>query len=377
MALGASRRILFISPYSVSFVRIRTKSNLEEYVLAGANVDLICLSDEASYGEISGVNVIKQIKNWSFILRLLRIVFGLFRLKPISYQYYNSFKLKPYLKSLDIQAYDLVHIERLPIHEYGLNHQNIIFDCVDCFSDQTKKLSKTGGITSILYFIDSLLLPRYERKICSRARRVLVTTRNEKNKLIQLGVEREKIVSYIHRFQLQEVKRKEDRSRPVFGFHGKLSYRPNIQALGELNHLADLMSIDIKIAGPYSLDISHKFSALTFLGYVDSLEDFFAQIDFGIFPITTCVGIQNKVLECLSSGTPVLITNQIAESLDDLENNSDIIIVNELENFEREINCLVERYNSNIDSLSAERAHNYSTHLYVPNLFNIAFGVDR
>ncbi|WP_372878836.1 hypothetical protein [Spongiibacter marinus] len=285
-----------------------------------AGVRLFVLSDIPStklVGENDSVH-----DNSSAIGRFFRIVKSLVVGRGVVYEFYNNRQAVEKFLDAEISCskfYDAVYVERLPIFLYEERMRKlsnfIVFDCVDSFSRQVKLFRKVSkGWKRMVYILESLVIKRVERLSCDSADLVLVTTEAEKKYLNEyVGVE-SKVVPCMHATNVPEnmpYVPLTERDK-YFSFHGKLTYLPNMLALDELNKLGG--AVKIKVAGAADKGTIGKDSNLEFMGFVDDLYGHLSGALGSFFPISFCVGIQNKVVESLAAGTPVFITPEIEES---------------------------------------------------------------
>ncbi len=108
--------------------------------------------------------------------------------------------------------------------------------------------------------------------------------------------------------------------KKVIGFIGNLSYRHNQRAVDYLlDELIPLLPEDITIhiagAGHYDRLSTINFVRVNYLGYVDSVQAFFADITLFIAAIFSGSGIQNKVLEAMAHAVPVVTTSFVNEAI--------------------------------------------------------------
>jgi glycosyltransferase involved in cell wall biosynthesis len=314
-------KVLFISPYVISEVRPRTLQNLKELSCKYA-VTLVCLKDVDVEPEFSYVEKVIYIDNYGFMSRILRVFLGVFLGRGIIYSYYSAkWKLKKVLRDLQRSEglnFKLIFVERLPIYEVsselrGLSNK-IVFDCVDSFVHQAEVFSAGhSGVMKLVYSIEKYLVPFAELRSCNAADLVLVTTVAEKKYLESVVGVNKCVKSYLHNIQsISPVSSLIPGCGSYLGFHGKLSYFPNRKALDVLNALG--IEFNIKIAGSMHSEARAGYPELEFCGFVDDLQKFICGAKAGVFPVKWCVGIQNKVLEALACGVPVLITQEIENS---------------------------------------------------------------
>lgn len=330
-------KALVVLPYSPNKIRVRSLVNLTE-IAELYEVDLVYLYDGLKEEIPASVKKVVRIDNSSQLKRAIRVLLGLLRKKPITYQYYHSWALRDVLHRLDLDDYDVVFVERLPLHELHIDHPNLVFDAVDCFSSQVDLLKRVRGRTRILYSIDSILIRPYETRVCNCASRVLVTTEAEKLKLENLGVS-VNIEPHLNglQFKILEEPRFNERDYLLLSFHGKLTYKPNRVALDVIRDfiIPELKEgFKLQIVGFTTKALMKQYKQFEFTGYVDDLMDAISVADLAIFPIEVCVGVQLKVLESLACGVPSVITPQMKQGLPRPELIIDQgVFVAEIENF--------------------------------------------
>ncbi|MGA3049481.1 MAG: glycosyltransferase [Terracidiphilus sp.] len=313
------RRILMIIPYAPNPVRVRTFEGIAQLV-QHSEVDILCLDDGSPIKLPDGVRDLKIISNSSKLRRLFRVIYGLARGIPAGYEFYNSMRLPDVLAGIDLSQYDIIYVERLPLHLLGLRHPRIIFDAVDCWSNTTRVMAKhITGYRRILYALDSMLTLRHEVAACNSANIVLVSAEREAAHLRELGVTA-MIQIHLHSRQcFAPLRVLQERERLVVSFHGKLSYVANEMALCTLNRdvavRLDASRFDLRIIGKCPPAFRSKFKNLKFTGYVESISEALQDSDLSVFPLVISVGFPNKAMESLAAGVPFIGTHEVVEGL--------------------------------------------------------------
>lgn len=98
-------------------------------------------------------------------------------------------------------------------------------------------------------------------------------------------------------------------------FLGKMDWAPNKDGLKwlleEVWPLIDHQKLELQIVGSgdstWLRDLV-KQPAITFFGFVDSIDEFYAKSDFSIIPIRYGSGTRIKVIESISKGLPIIST---------------------------------------------------------------------
>ena len=112
-------------------------------------------------------------------------------------------------------------------------------------------------------------------------------------------------------------------SEPRLLFHGNMSYQPNVDAA---MYLAQEVLPIVRRSFPRATctivganpdrrirSLSREFVTVT--GTVDEVRPYLQSSDVGVYPILTGAGMQNKVLEAMAAGLPVVTTPFVLEGV--------------------------------------------------------------
>jgi GT2 family glycosyltransferase len=315
----STKRVLAILPHPPNHLRPRSISMLGDFC-SFARVDLIYLDHGDKARIPADIRRVTRIRNSRF-RRFLRVSAGCLLGKPIMYQYYHSLKLKKILKERDLSIYDAIYIKKLPLHELGINHTNIILDIPDCATKQVEIYSKSRNhLRRWLARLDELFLRRYEQKVCAPASRMLCTVEREAAAFRELGVITP-VMPLAHNTNAREFREIAviDKAPRLLSFHGKLSYFANRLALTAIHetilpHLEHDNYI-VHIAGRTTPELNKQYPRLRFMGEVSNLTEYLRGMDLSIFPLEVAAGISNKALESLAAGVPIVATPELVEGL--------------------------------------------------------------
>ena len=234
-------------------------------------------------------------------------------------------------------AFDVVHVEHLRGSYYGqyirskLPHVPVVWDSVDCISYLFEQASRHGS-GGFGRFVTRFELGRtrwMEGKLVSEFDHVLVTSETDKKALLDLvpsdskpapisvlpnGVD----LDFFH--PNPEVQQDEE----TLVFSGKMSYHANVSMVKFL--VAEIMprvwakrpNVRLVIVGK---DPTADVRALgvdpriTVTGTVDDIRPYLWKATVAVVPLVYGAGIQNKILEAMACGTPVVTTSKTLSSL--------------------------------------------------------------
>jgi glycosyltransferase involved in cell wall biosynthesis len=124
-------------------------------------------------------------------------------------------------------------------------------------------------------------------------------------------------------------------------FSGKMSYHANASAvLHFVEHILPLVrarrpDVRLRVVGsspPAAVQKLVRDPAISVTGYVPDMHQALSGATLAICPITVKVGIQNKVLEAMALGLPVVVTRLGAQGLD-ARDGEDLLVADDAEQF--------------------------------------------
>lgn len=328
-------RILFIAPYIPSLVRVRSYNFIRTMHERGHEVTLLALVPP---GESE--NSLVELRSWCRALYtvqhshnqvLINGVRGLLSKLPLQayYSYSPAFaeKLKQVLAE---STFDVGHVEHLRgaiLVESLKQSLPVVFDSVDSISLLFGKvLEDAPNLKSrLMAMIDLERTRRFEGTLTSRFSQVAVTSEADRQALIQLGSDanRIKVVTNgvdLDYFRPQSVPR--DPLRLVFT--GKMSYHANIAAVEDLVH--KIMPLvwrsqphaQLYIVGKEPTEAVKALAQIpnvVVTGSVPDMRPFLASASVALSTVRYGVGVQNKVLEAMAMATPVVCSPQANSAL--------------------------------------------------------------
>ncbi len=327
--------ILFVTPYVPSPIRTRP-FNLIKHLAASHDVELVTLAQSRQEREealalgdyCSAVRTV-FMPRWQSLCNCVRALPGP---TPMQAAYCRSAGMEEAITRAIVEnsqrRFDVMHVEHLRAARYGWASTSIpaVFDSVDCISLLMDRTVRQNGRLArrLVGLLEADKTRRYEGLIIRRYPRVLVTSDADRNALLKMeprsdiqvltnGVD----LDYFHPPGIAREER-------TLVFSGKMSYHANEEAvlyfcrqiLPLIWHGDDRVRLVIAGSAP-----SGRIRALagdpriTVTGYVDDMRRYIGGAALAVCPMVYGVGIQNKVLEAMAMGTPVVATSQAASAL--------------------------------------------------------------
>ncbi|RME35351.1 MAG: glycosyltransferase, partial [Thermoflexia bacterium] len=235
------------------------------------------------------------------------------------------------------REFDRVHIEHLRAARLVHAVQGIptVYGSVDCISllfEQT--LKRTPRWTSrLLAALDLARTRRYEAHLLTRYGRVVVTSRRDKEALESLARRylpssaRPAPVTVVTNGVDLEYFRPQDGPRDgwMVVFTGRMSYHANVAgALCFAREVLPLVwaqdpGVQFWVVGRGPPEAARRLARdprIQVTGTVEDMRPYLARAAVAVCPIPYAVGIQNKVLEAMAMGTPVVCTCAATEGLE-------------------------------------------------------------
>ncbi|MGD9488980.1 MAG: glycosyltransferase [Calditrichaceae bacterium] len=260
--------------------------------------------------------------------------FGLFSSKPLQIHYYNSDKMRREMENELKNGYDVVFSHLIRMAQYLPESEGIkkVVDFTDAISlnyERSKKFRK--GLFSVINYVEAKRVYHYEQSVIKKSSRSIFISeidadflRNEQNKdkikIVANGVDLDMFQFYTGPYKPNQI-----------CFVGNMRTFPNTDAVNYFvkSVLPKLKKVneDLKfyIVGnepPAEIWNLHNDKDIIVTGFVESVVPYITDSAVLIAPMRVGAGIQNKILEAMALGTPVVTTSIGAEGL-----NNDMVLI--------------------------------------------------
>lgn len=259
------------------------------------------------------------LPKWRSVLNCLR---GAFDARPLQVLYFQSARMHRQLASLMQQhAYDAVHVQHLRMAQYLADNNDIprILDLPDAFSLywERRKAVKRNPLIALFERIEQQRLVSYER-IMSKYNLSLVCSYEDLDylkktqfannlRILPNGVDLETFASGGHSYS---------HARTIL-FTGNMDYAPNVDAVIYFTQTilplirSQLPKVQFVIAGqrPVKKVLELANDHITVTGFVKDLAATYNEASVVVAPLRFGAGTQNKVLEAMAMGVPVVCSN--------------------------------------------------------------------
>ena len=337
-------RVLFITPYLPSLIRVRPFNLIRTLALRGHQITLLALrppsEDSGGFADLQGwcqsVHVV-ELPRWRPLWNGLRTL-------PTSVPFQASYSRSPQMnqlidRRLSDDDFDVIHLEHLRGAELGrgfnIHHSPpIVFDAVDSISLLFERAAQGAPRwkSRLLARIDLNRTRDYEGKFLQRFSRVLVTSPDDRDALAKLSQlnggdtgTNKRLVVLPNGVDLNYFKPLQERRQPnTVIFSGKMSYHANTAAALDLVQSimpavwVERPQTQVWLVGkdpPAVVRELAKDPRVKVTGTVPDIRPHLGRATLSVSPLRYSVGIQNKVLEAMAMGTPVITTSGACRAL--------------------------------------------------------------
>ena len=278
---------------------------------------------------------------------------ALFSKTPLQVAYFKSSKMKRMVKfALDRYDIDVVHTQHLRMSQYT-KHLDMpkILDLPDAFSLYFKRRNETDR-PLINRLIDGIEIGRLTKaeKVITAYDKTLVCSVEDKKYLEKLH-KTDNIDILLNGVDLDtfDVKEGHDYSHNhTLLFTGNMDYAPNVDAVQyfvkEMWPAISKVNPKTKfiIAGQRPVDAVQKLAGdrIEVTGFIPDLKDMYADASVVIAPLRFGAGTQNKVLEAMAMGVPIVCTHIGFEGLQ-IQSGQGVIMAKEKSQFIEEVTMLL------------------------------------
>lgn len=354
-------KILFIVPYVPNLVRVRPYNLIRSLTAGGHSVTVLTVSNHDNEDVRNLKELCHQV--YAYNLPTWRSLFNVITTLPTTTPLQATYSWQKELaescveliaKTKEEAPFDAVHIEHLRGARYGLYlkeqlpklglHIPVVWDSVDCITylfDQAAMLSERTASRWLTRF-ELGRTRRYEGFLIQQFDQVLVTSQLDKQafrSLLKKDEPEPQIAVLPNGVDLAYFAPREEltRKNATLVISGKMSYHANVTMV--LHLVKEIMPFVWERNPEVSLWIVGKDPAreimeltqnraITVTGTVEDLRPYLQTATIAVAPIQYGAGIQNKVIEAMACGTPVIATPKAVSALDVVPGR-DLIVANE------------------------------------------------
>jgi len=375
--------IIYLVPYVPNLIRVRPFNLIRVLSEQGDNVTVLTLWSNASerqdlrYLSTICKNVISDpLPKWRSLINCALAIPGKDPLQAaFCWQPALKKKLIALLNNAEgLPQYDVLHIEHLRGANYGLKIPKnssipVVWDSVDCIShlfrqaaQQTSQFSRRA--------VTSFELPRteyYEGRLANLFDHTFVTSPIDRKAFLNLPnpPDPQRISVLPNGVDLEYFSPDSGISRDQKNLviSGKMSYHANVtMVLHLINNImplvwASMPEVTVTIVGkdpPQDIQLLTLDPRVRVTGYVEDIRPYLRRASAALAPTLYGAGIQNKVLEAMACGTPVISSKLAIQSLE-VKNGHDLLAADETELFAKYVVEVLEKPDLQIALGSAAR----------------------
>jgi len=296
-------------------------------------VDLFTLADDRAdldhQAELERICRRVVVRPLNPLVARIRALPTLLTRSPLTVPYFYSAELERAVQAaLQQRRYDRIFVYCSAMGQYikGVGQIPTIMDFVDVDSDKWSQYSTSSRFPfSAIYRREASALRRYEGKVAQRSACVVVTTEREARLARQIaGCPVHVIPNGVDTTYFAPPKVWPASGAPVITFVGDMGYFPNQEAVESFaNRVLPLVREAVPEARFWIVGRNPsrkvqklgKLPGVSVTGFVPDIRTYLAQSQVIVAPFSIAAGIQNKILEALSFGLPVVATSRAAQGL--------------------------------------------------------------
>jgi polysaccharide biosynthesis protein PslH len=249
--------------------------------------------------------------------------------------YFYSQSLAASIRKLHLQkSFDALLIYCSSMFQYrrraGLQAVPAIVDLVDVDSQKWKQLSKDAhGPMRSVYRLETQRTLRLEQRIATTAQSIALTSpqeadlfcRSTGNGATAFGISNGVDTNY---FRINASRQTRQSNTIKLIFTGVMDYPPNVEGMRWFCKevwplISKRLKASLKIVGrrpTQAVQDLGSIAGIEVVGEVPDVRPYLDAADIAISPLHLARGIQNKVLEAMASGLPVVVTSPSAEGIE-------------------------------------------------------------
>ncbi len=318
------QKILIVSPKAISLQNFdggqKRIFDIAKFLSKKNKIDFVCTSNNVlkKKGNLAFFNkiVVFQI---NFISRIFNIIICILKLQPMQKGFFFSKKMCDFIlenkDNYDTIIFHLIRSAQYLPDEFRGKKILEMTDLISCNYDQIIKEISILNPLKYLYFLEKILLRRYEKKVSNTFDKVVFISDKELS-IAKTIIKKNKIINIGNAVSIKKkIFRHKSKNYKIL-FVGNINYLPNKLAcydfskniLPKLNkHLPNL---EFNIVG--KINIFDKFFLGLFTnvvvhGSINKLDKLVKNSICGICNLKTATGIQSKIFTYMCYGLPALV----------------------------------------------------------------------
>jgi polysaccharide biosynthesis protein PslH len=350
-------KILFVTPYVPSPVRVRPYAFIRELARQGHHVSLVSLVQPAR--EIKYLDEVRPYCEAVFPISIgqmesIRSVIGsAFSRLPLSVAYCKSALLRSTVENLvSKNSYDLIHTEFVRAAPATIGIEGIvkIFDAVDSLALAYRRSISAPYVSlkqRLVALIESVKMGPYETWVMKHYDRAIISSIRDKGELDLDPSRLEVIPNGVDLDYFSPRDSLNDERNIVF--LGKLSYYVNVASVmwfyRRVFPFVKRLNPDVKLylvgrePAPALLRLQED-PAVRVFGTVPDVRPYLGDASLTICPMVSGSGIQNKLLEAMAMGRPTVATTFACQALQ-VKNGDEVLIADSPQEFASAVNELL------------------------------------
>ena len=249
---------------------------------------------------------------------------------PLTLPYFHCSELAREVRlALEKRSYDRIFVYCSAMAQYveGIRTAPVVTDFVDVDSDKWTQYAAFQRFPfSAIYRREGKRLCEYEKKVCEQSSCVLVSTQREARLVQQIsGSARVQVVENgVDTSFFDPAAMTPEATAPAIVFTGDMSYFPNEEAViffaGKVLPLIRQRVPDVRFyivgrnPGP-NVRRLEQTGNVEVTGFVPDIRPYLAKARVSVAPFSIAAGIQNKILEAMAYGLPVVATARAVQGL--------------------------------------------------------------
>lgn len=323
-------------------------------------ISLVCLADNEHDLEHA-----KELGQWCRsvdvvslprVASKMRSAVTLLSSRPLTLGYFYSSKLRALIeKKLRDENYDLIFVYCSSMAQYVENVQTVprVIDFVDVDSEKWCQYARYAKFPyTWLYTLESRRLRRYEKLLASTYQHCFLVSEKETEDFKRLVAPCSTLTPILNGVDAELFKPTVERYDPkTIVFTGAMDYFANVEAVVYfvreiLPHISNVIP-DAKfyVVGSNPTEELHALARanpnIVVTGFVEQVQPYMAQAAVFVAPMRIARGVQNKILEAMAMGIPVVTSSLGHEGISAVPE-QDIFVEDEAIHFAKRVIDLME-----------------------------------